>query len=77
MIFASKLARSFSSSLSVPIVDVNNFLNGTGNYEKDCQQVAQALEKYGCLIIKDPRVNAAENNTFLDMMEKFFHKRSI
>ena len=37
---ASKLSRCFSSALSVPIVDVNNFLKGTGNYEKDCKTVA-------------------------------------
>lgn len=67
----------FSSSLSVPIVDVKNFLTGTGNYTQDCKAVADALHKYGCLIIKDPRVNADQNSKFLDMMEQFFQKRSV
>lgn len=45
------------SSLKVPIVDVEPFLKGQGNREADCKVVAEALHKYGCLIIKDPRVN--------------------
>ena len=76
MLLATKFSRCFSSALSVPIVDVNNFLSGTGNYDKECKKVAEALEKYGCLIIKDPRVNAEQNNKFLDQMEHFFLKRS-
>ena len=37
--------------------------------------MAEALSKYGCLVIKDPRVNQAQNDRFLDMMEKYFNKR--
>jgi isopenicillin N synthase-like dioxygenase len=40
MLLATKLARCFSSALSVPIVDVNNFLKRTGNYDQDCKTVA-------------------------------------
>ena len=65
------------SSLKVPIVDVEPFLRGQGNCEKDCQTVAESLHKYGCLIIKDPRVNQQENSEFLDMMEKYFADRSL
>jgi hypothetical protein len=63
------------SSLKVPIVDVKNFLTQT-DYIKDCKNVAESLHKYGCLIIKDPRVDAHQNNKFLDQMEKYFHKRA-
>jgi hypothetical protein len=28
------------------------------------------------LIIKDPRINQTQNDKFLDMMEKYFSKRS-
>lgn len=65
------------SALKVPIVDVEPFLKGKGNCEQDCKTVAEALHKYGCLIIKDPRVNQKENAEFLDMMEKYFAKRSV
>lgn len=70
------MSRFFSSKLSVPIVDVSNFVKGIGNCEQECKTVAEALHKYGCLIIKDPRVDVAQNNRFLDMMERFFYKRS-
>ncbi len=64
------------SALKVPIVDVEPFLKGQGNCEQDCKTVAGALKKFGCLVIKDPRVNQQQNAVFLDMMEKFFSKRS-
>lgn len=43
---------------------------------QDCKEVAEALHTYGCLIIKDPRVNVEQNNKFLDMFEQFFDRRS-
>jgi hypothetical protein len=45
------------SSLKVPIVDVEPYLKGQPNTQDTCKQVAESLHKYGCLIIKDPRVN--------------------
>jgi isopenicillin N synthase-like dioxygenase len=68
--------RHFFSQSVVPVVDVSNFLKESGNYTKDCKTVTEALHKYGCLIIKDPRVNAEQNNKFLDQMEQFFQRRS-
>lgn len=65
------------SNLKVPIVDIQPFLTETGNYTQDCKAVADALKTYGCLIIKDPRVNQQQNDTFLNMMEKYFAKRSV
>lgn len=76
MLQLKKITQLFSSSLSVPIVDVKSFLTESGNYTQDCKAVAQALHTYGCLVIKDPRVNAQQNDHFIDMMEEFFHKRS-
>lgn len=69
-----KVVSSFSS-LKVPIVDVEPFLKGQAATQ-DCKTVAEALKQYGCLIIKDPRVNQQENSQFLDMMEKYFSKRA-
>jgi hypothetical protein len=77
MLRVSRVVRFFSSGLSVPIVDVKSFLTESGNYTQDCKAVAESLHNYGCLIIKDPRVNVDQNNKFLDMMEKFFQKRSL
>jgi hypothetical protein len=45
------------SNVQVPVVDVEPFLKESGNYMKDCKEVSDSLQKYGVLIIKDPRVN--------------------
>lgn len=58
MLKLQRLTQFFSTSLSLPIVDVKNFLTESGSYTQDCRTVAKALETYGCVIIKDPRVNA-------------------
>ena len=63
------------SSLKVPVVDVKSFLNGNPA-KSECKTVAEALHKYGCLVINDPRVKQSENAQFLDMMERFFDSRS-
>ncbi len=47
------------ASIKVPIIDVKSFLTESPSSKSDCKQVAEALHKYGCLIIKDPRVNQA------------------
>eukprot|EP00948_MAST-09A_sp_MAST-9A-sp1_P000039 g39.t1 len=39
-----------------------------------CQNIAKCLHLYGCLVVKDSRVNEADNNAFLDMMEKYFEQ---
>ncbi len=31
-----------------------------------------ALHEYGAVLVRDPRVEFGLNNTFLDMMEKYF-----
>ncbi|KAL4456283.1 hypothetical protein ABPG74_014244 [Tetrahymena malaccensis] len=59
----------------VPVVETSNFLNKTGDYKKQCEEVAQALHTYGCVIIRDPRVNQQDNDNFLDMFEKYFVSR--
>lgn len=64
------------SSIKVPIIDVQSYLTGSDSAKSDCKAIAEALHKYGCLVIKDPRVNQSENDKFLDMMEKFFDSRS-
>lgn len=73
MLFRNLLRFKFSKS--VPIVDVEPFLNNKSS-AAECEVVVKALRDYGCLIIKDPRVKPQENEEFLNMMENFFHSRS-
>lgn len=72
---AKKLAFRFSQ-YNIPKIDINSYLNGQGNWQQDCKEVAEALRTYGLLVIKDPRVDSDKNNKFLDMNEKYFQKRS-
>lgn len=65
------------ASIKVPIIDVKAFLTESPSAKSDCKQVAEALHKYGCLVIKDPRVNQAQNDRFLDTLEKYFNARSV
>lgn len=64
------------SSLKVPTIDVAKFLQKSVGWEKDCKQVAESLKTYGLVIIKDPRVKQQHNEEFLNLMERYFFKRS-
>ncbi|KAH9302176.1 hypothetical protein KI387_013759, partial [Taxus chinensis] len=39
-----------------------------------CEQVSESLKETGALLVRDPRCPARENDTFLDMMERYFEK---
>lgn len=77
--FSKKLVqtRSFSrGTLDLPVIDISDFVDGgKGNIHK-CEELVEKLHKYGCLAIRDPRVNEDHNNEFLDMMEGYFESRS-
>lgn len=53
--------------------DISKFLK-TKNFDTECMAIADNLHKYGLLVIKDPRVDASENETFIDMMEKYYEQ---
>jgi hypothetical protein len=37
-----------------------------------CVALAESLRSTGCVVVRDPRVAAADNARFLDMMERYF-----
>lgn len=55
----------------VPVIDITAFVEKGGD-EAACKAIADALHTFGCLVVKDPRVEAAANDTFLDLMERYF-----
>ena len=64
-----------SSVLNLPVIDFNIFLKkdeDRGAYEAECRRASEALTKYGVCVVRDPRVDQSDNNTFIDMMEKYF-----
>ncbi|CAE7757327.1 unnamed protein product [Symbiodinium microadriaticum] len=61
--------------LALPVIDINVFMNKEKNpelFKQECAKLADALHKYGCAVVRDPRVDYDFNNTFLDMMERYF-----
>jgi isopenicillin N synthase-like dioxygenase len=64
-----------TDTLNLPTIDFTLFFNKDKDpaaYEAECAKVADALHRFGVVIVKDPRVAEADNNRFLDMMENYF-----
>lgn len=59
-----------------PIIDLSNYLNKTeeASWKQDCQTISKLLNEYGFLIVRDPRVDHKENDTFLDMLEQYYNQ---
>ena len=36
--------------------------------------MVRCLHEYGCLVVRDSRVSQADNNRFIDMMERYFEQ---
>lgn len=57
-----------SSTLDLPVIEIEALLNRDGSpaaeerYAKECAKVAESLRDYGCLLAKDPRATAADND---------------
>lgn len=58
----------------VPIVDLAAFMADPASpaARAEIEKVARGLVDFGCLVIKDPRVDESHNDTFVDMLEKYF-----
>ncbi len=63
------------NTLSLPVVELDKFFKKEDHpeeYKAECAKVAYAFHNYGLCIVRDPRVNEKDNNTFIDMMERYF-----
>ena len=61
--------------LNLPVIDFSTFFNHDNDiqaYLNECNKLSNALHLFGCALVRDPRVSEAENQTFLDQMEKYF-----
>lgn len=58
--------------INVPTIDSEKFLNKTEGLEEECKAAAQSLHEFGIVILKDPRVNEDDNNTYCELVEKYF-----
>jgi hypothetical protein len=64
-----------SSKLLLPVVDLQSYFQKEKDpetYLKETAKVAEALHKFGVCVVRDPRVVEADNDAFLQMMERYF-----
>eukprot|EP00879_Flechtneria_rotunda_P021970 GHRR01023170.1.p1 GENE.GHRR01023170.1~~GHRR01023170.1.p1 ORF type:complete len:229 (+),score=50.13 GHRR01023170.1:213-899(+) len=64
---------------ALPVFDLAPFLALDGQAPSAellqlCQQLADCLARTGCLVVRDPHVAAADNDTFLDLLETYFSR---
>ena len=60
----------------IPVIDADIYMKKKDGWETECQKVAESFHKYGIVKFKDPRVQEQDNNTFIDMVEKYFSEVS-
>ncbi|EQC35117.1 hypothetical protein SDRG_07351 [Saprolegnia diclina VS20] len=58
----------------LPVIDLAKYMADRANGVDQCNVVADCLHKYGVLVVRDPRATEANNNTFVDMMERYFEQ---
>ncbi|RHY29764.1 hypothetical protein DYB32_005917 [Aphanomyces invadans] len=62
----------------LPVVDLAKFIGVTdvkaADVVAECNKVAECLHKFGVLVVRDPRATEADNNRFLDLMERYFER---
>lgn len=63
----------YSTNLaSVAVIDlpVDSASDNQPVYQSKCERIAEALREYGIVIIRDIRASAADNDAFINMMER-------
>ena len=61
--------------MSIPLIDLQLYFDRETSpeaFRAECTKVADSFHNCGIVLLKDPRVNPEHNNSFLDMMEKYF-----
>ena len=70
------MAAQFEDLVEPPIIDMQVFLERSGenneNWELECQKVAYSFHKFGICVVRDPRVNHEDNESYIDMVERYF-----
>jgi isopenicillin N synthase-like dioxygenase len=60
----------------VPHVSIESFVNDQVICPSTSEALVNALRDYGCVAVKDPRVNQNSNTEFVEMMSAYFESRS-
>eukprot|EP01087_Luapelamoeba_hula_P017893 TRINITY_DN5692_c0_g1_i1.p1 TRINITY_DN5692_c0_g1~~TRINITY_DN5692_c0_g1_i1.p1 ORF type:complete len:377 (-),score=64.10 TRINITY_DN5692_c0_g1_i1:46-1128(-) len=59
---------------ALPVFDLGTYLSAptAEDTAKVCHEMAQFIHETGVLVVRDPRVSGADNDVFIDNMEKYF-----
>ena len=57
-----------------PIIEMQAFFEreSNPNWQLECRKVAYSFHKFGICIVRDPRVAHEENDSYIDMVERYF-----
>lgn len=58
----------------LPVFDLETFLENPQGCHSLCEAVASCLRSASALVVRDPRIDQAASDTFLDMMEEYFNQ---
>lgn len=64
-----------AGKVNLPKINLGLFFDRENNeeaFQEECAKLAEVLHLYGAAAVKDPRVDEEYNDTFLDMMERYF-----
>lgn len=68
------LAQMVQTEGGVSVFDLADSLT-TGNIPAELAQgILNSFRDTGCVVVRDPRVDASQNDVFLDMMERYFEQ---
>lgn len=63
--------------MDLPVIDLGLHLaqpRDAAAVQRECSRVADALITYGALVVHDSRLDEADNDAFLDLLEDYFHQ---
>lgn len=57
----------------IPVVDLSEWVGEGATGDADsCRKLADALHRFGIVLVRDPRVSEVDNDLFLDQMETYY-----
>ncbi|CAM9550310.1 unnamed protein product [Discosporangium mesarthrocarpum] len=60
----------------IPIIDLRNWIEDShpSSDDGECTKLADALHRFGVVLVRDPRVTEVDNDAFLDQMERYYEQ---
>ena len=57
-----------------PVIEMEAFLDRSNSerWNEECRKLAFSFHKFGICVVRDPRVNHQDNDTYIDMVENYF-----